>query len=66
LSDSDALMGQLIINPWGDSIMGSTVIIDDRDVVMVLSATFNNISVVSVSLAEETGVIAENHRPTCC
>jgi hypothetical protein len=28
-------MGQLIINPWGDSIMGSIVTIDDRDVVMV-------------------------------
>jgi hypothetical protein len=34
--------------------------------VMVLNATFNNISVVlwqSVSLVEETGVPVENHRP---
>jgi hypothetical protein len=46
--------------------MGSIVTLDDRDVVMVLSATFNNVSVVSVSLVEETGVIAENHRSTCC
>jgi len=34
--------------------------------VMVLNATFNNISVIlrlSVLLMEETGVPAENHRP---
>jgi len=34
--------------------------------VMVFNATFNNISAISwrsVLLAEETGVLAENHRP---
>jgi hypothetical protein len=34
--------------------------------VMVLNATFNNISIISwrsVLLVEETGVLGENHRP---
>jgi len=30
---------------------------------MVLNATFNNISVASALLVEETGVPRENHRP---
>ena len=31
--------------------------------VMVFNATFNNISVISAGLMEETGVSVENHRP---
>jgi len=30
---------------------------------MVFNVTFNNISVISVLLLEETGVAGENHRP---